>query len=125
MGPGYGWSIQYDESDYAKRAMEEGALYYLDVDDGRLASSPEWTDDVYGGQPIEWSDESVVELEAPCIEDAINNHVLVEQMAAEVIDNHYAESDVSEWIDLIGKIKAATDSFDNIRLADLERCLPE
>lgn len=42
-GPGSGWSREHDSQDFAVRAVEEGGLYYLDLDDGRLVKSEEAT----------------------------------------------------------------------------------
>lgn len=67
-GPGSGWSQQFDVRDYAKRALSEdyGASSYIDSDDGREA-----TLDSDGN--LEWSDESVVEIELPSVEEALED----------------------------------------------------
>ena len=56
-GPGSGWSIQHDASDYASRALSRdyGALYYLDAEDGRLAQLVD--DDA----PVAWAGVQTVE----------------------------------------------------------------
>lgn len=119
-GPGPGWSKQHDEHDFARRAMEEGAIYYLDLDDGRLASAPEWTDDMYDGQDIEWTDESVVCIACPDIEDAIERPALVAEMAQAVIDYHGPESDRDAWKKLIEQIREAAKALEDIDADDLD-----
>jgi hypothetical protein len=118
-GPGSGWCAQFDETDYAPRAFADGALYYLDKDDGRLASSPEWTDDLYSGQPVEWTDESVVRIECPSIEDAIQSPTLVAEMAQAIIDYHNAESDLAMWHKLLVEIRNVAKAIEDIDLDDL------
>lgn len=118
-GPGSGWSKQHDASDFAERAMYGGALYYLDTDDGRLALSPEWTDDLYEGQDIEWSEDSVVRIECPTADEALEQPVLVAEMAQAVIDYHGPESDRKAWRSLLEQIKAAAEAFDDIDADDL------
>jgi hypothetical protein len=111
-GPGAGWSEEYDAVDFARRAMEGGKLYYLDLEDGRLASSPEWTEDVYQGQDIEWTDESVVRIECPSLEDAMEVPETAAAMLRAVRDTYYDCSDCGEWLALLLKIKAASEAFE-------------
>lgn len=67
-GPGSGWSKQHDCHDYARRALigDYGACSYIDSSNGREATL---NDD----EEIEWSEESVVEIELPSIEEALRN----------------------------------------------------
>jgi len=119
-GPGSGWTCECDASDYASRAMHGGALYYLDLDDGRLASSPDWTDDDYHDEPIEWSDASVVRIDCPDVEEAMENIDIVAEMARSVIDYHGAESDRAEWRTLIEAIRRAAEVLEDIDIDHLE-----
>lgn len=135
-GPGSGWSVNHDENDYARRAVEEGALYYLDCDDGKLVSAEEvdegekdengeWPDDVIhdlGGthsRLSRWSEESVVEVICPSIEDAIQCPALVAQMAKSVASFHGAMSDKAAWRSLVQQIRDAAESLEDIDLDDL------
>lgn len=119
-GPGPGWSKQHDAHDFATRAMEQGAIYYLDLDDGRLAWAPEWTDDMYDGQPIEWTDKSVVSLSCPDLDDAIDEPAIVAEMAQAVIDHHSAKSNPKEWAKLIKQIRELADALSDIDVDDLD-----
>jgi hypothetical protein len=148
-GPGNGWSVTHDANDFARRAFEGGALYYLDESDGRLASAVRveqvepaegeagyWTGDdgeEYGPDDVthdgsggwvlidpEWSDESVVRLEVPDIEDAIEYPEIVAEMVRAVIDRHGSASDRAGWKKLVEDIKSAAESLDGIDPADLD-----
>lgn len=130
-GPGSGWSKQHDEDDFAARAFSEGALYYLDLDNGKLIGCEfaedaerdedgDLPDDVHtdiGGCQYrigDWSDESVIELVCPTVEDALEHPAEVAEMAQAVIDYHGPESDCKEWADLIDSIKTAAEALDEI-----------
>lgn len=115
-GPGSGWSKQYDETDFAARSFEGGALAYLDLDNGRLATSPEWTEGEYDGQPISWSDESVVCLECPDIQEAIDDPDVFAEMAAAVAELHGAESPCSEWSKMLAAIRELAESIEDIEI---------
>lgn len=95
-GPGPGWCKQYDVSDYAKRAMADdyGATSYIDSADGREATL---NDD---GE-VEWSDESVVEIEMPSVEEALENPDEFAILAKSAADYGGKE----EWEALIEKIE--------------------
>lgn len=114
-GPGAGWSKTHDSSDFAERALDDeyGALYYVDSEDGRVASK-----DADGD--ITWSDESEIELVCPEIEDAIESPKEAAEMAQAVIDTHGAESDKDDWRKLVKAIKEAAEAFDDIDEGDLE-----
>lgn len=66
-GPGSGWQQNFDVSDYAARALDDecGATHYIDSADGRVA-----TLDADGD--VEWTDDSMVTLVCPSIEDAFD-----------------------------------------------------
>jgi hypothetical protein len=53
-GPGAGWLRQHDAADSAARALEDGAIGYIDSSDGRLATMED-------GELV-WSEETVVEV---------------------------------------------------------------
>lgn len=130
-GPGPGWTKNHDEDDYSRRAFAECALYYLDASDGRLreaeSTDDEATDDndVYadiGGGTYrvgDWSDESVVRVDVPEIEDALAHPELVAAMAQSVIDYHGPESDRAEWKKLIESIRAAAEAVEDIDIGSL------
>jgi hypothetical protein len=115
-GPGSGWSKQYDETDFAERSFEGGALAYLDLDNGRLATSPEWTEGEYDGQPIEWTDESVVCLECPDIQEAIDDPEVFAEMAAAVAELHDAESNCREWAKMLASIRKLAECVEDVTL---------
>lgn len=118
-GPGSGWTITHDASDYAERAMEEGALYYLDATDGRIAYAPTCETELYQGQRIEWTDGSMVRVKCPCIEDAMDHPAMVAEMAQAVIDAHGPLSDRQEWAALVRQIQAAGEAVSDIDADDL------
>lgn len=72
-GPGPGYSRQHTTSDYARRAIEDGCLSYIDSADGREATIDKDGD-------LVWSDETVVELVAPDLDDVDANLETVERM---------------------------------------------
>ena len=67
-GPGSGWSRQFDETDYAERALKDdfGASSYIDSQDGREAALDENGD-------LVWSEESVVDIEIPSFAEILEN----------------------------------------------------
>lgn len=134
-GPGSGWSIQHDESDYAQRAIEEGALCYLSTD-GRIVAAVEvdederdddgeWPADTFAAMDgchyrlCDWSDESIVCLVCPDADDAVEHPHEVAEMAQAVIDYHHYRSDVAEWHRLILAIRTAADVLEDIDLGPL------
>jgi len=136
-GPGSGWSIQHDESDYAQRAIQEGALYYLDASDGRVVAAEEvaddeqdedgqWPLDTFGGMDGcryrmgDWSDDSVVCLVCPDAEEAIEHPRETAAMANAVIEHHRAKSDTAEWHRLIAAIRTAAEALEDIDLDSLQ-----
>lgn len=110
-GPGPGWSRQFDANDYAARALADGAVSAIDPDDGREATLAD-------GE-VDWSDESVIELVCPSIEDAVDDPATVAIMVQAVIDHHHAASDCGEWRRLIEAMRAAAAALDDIDLDDL------
>lgn len=133
-GPGSGWSTNHDAGDFARRAVEGGALYYLDLDDGRLIGAEEaedtWEDgeqpddviaDMGGGYSRlgDWSDGSVVCIDCPDLDDAMEDPALVAEMAKAVIAHHGEESDRAAWKSLIETIRAAATALEDIDADDL------
>jgi len=132
-GPGSGWTRRHDAADYAQRAMEEGALYYLDADDGRLIEAEtvgdeerdedgEWPLDTFAGMDGgryrlgDWSADSVVCLICPTAEASIEHPRETADMAQAVIDYHAAASDPAAWRRLIESIRTAADALADIDL---------
>lgn len=114
-GPGPGWSKTHDSHDFASRALDGsyGALYYVDAEDGRMA---QLDDD----GKIEWTEESVVRLECPSVEDALQSPGETAEMAEAVIQYHSPESDMAEWAQLIRAVRAAAEALEDIDLDVLE-----
>jgi hypothetical protein len=129
-GPGPGWTIKHDATDFAKRALEQ-VPYYLDSEDGRLAYLVDENGDPYedeidkykGELKLEWSDESVVALKCPDIEDAIENPSEFADMAQSIINYHHAESDTEAWKKLLESINNLADAIGNIDVEGIP--LPE
>lgn len=123
-GPGSGWTKNFSCNDYATRALQQGALHYIDVDDGKLISAEEveYEHDkeyvIYNDgrfyQLGSWSDESVIEIVCPEITDAIEHPELTAEMAQSVIDYHYPLSNTKEWKELIDNIHNLAEAFENI-----------
>ena len=80
-GPGSGWSTQFDVHDYAKRALDDsfGASSYIDSEDGSEATLDENGD-------LEWSEESVVEIEIPSFGEILKNMDAWLEMASTATD---------------------------------------
>ena len=113
-GPGAGWSKQYDESDYAQRALGDsddgGARYYLDADDGRVA-------ELDASGDVVWSDESMICLVCPDTDDATEYPDALRAMAA-ALSTHADHSPMSEWRALAKSLRAATDALECISTED-------
>ena len=130
-GPGSGWRISFGVNEFAKRAIQEGALHYIDCDDGRLVSREAWNDipekcgwrDM-NGEPFEvsdWSTESVVRIECPTLEDAVAHPAIFCQIVESVVEFHYPMSDVEAFRALIGQIRAAAEAIEDIDLKLLKK----
>lgn len=83
-GPGAGWAKQFDATDYAQRALEEGACAYVDSYDGRAATLDEEGD-------VVWTDGSVITFELPSAEEALEHPVAFATLC-EAVD-HYTPDD--------------------------------
>lgn len=122
-GPGPGWSRQYDVSDYAKRALADdyGAGSYIDSEDGREATLDE------DGE-IEWTEESVIELEIPSLDEALEYPEAYQEMAKGAAGPHACNVHESEWKDLARQVaarspeavEAAIERIDGNRINDDE-----
>ena len=84
-GPGAGWSKTYDATDFAERALsgDDGALYYIDPDDGRLATLKD--------EDLVWTEETVVEV-VDDLEDVSEETMKLLEAA---IESGHVVSDVS------------------------------
>lgn len=127
--PGSGWSQNFGASDYALRAFEGGALYYLDSYDGRLQSAESAEEgEEFAQQDIggcwytvgDWTDHSEVELVCPSEEDALQYPDTVAEMAQAVIDHHSHYSNRKEWATLIRLIQEAAKAVEDIDADELE-----
>lgn len=90
-GLGSGWSKQHDVSDYARRALADdyGASSYIDSSDGREATLDE------DGE-LEWSDESVIELVCPSLEEAMEWPDAAQAML-DGLTTHCDQTDLDAW----------------------------
>lgn len=125
-GPGPGWSMNHGVNDYAQRAMEGGAKYYIDAEDGRMKTA-EWiseddaTEDddrdmnACAFRVGEWSDESVIELVCPDIGDVLENKEAFAEMVKS-LRRHHAESNVAAWKKLVAEIRELAEEVDGVDL---------
>lgn len=90
-GPGSGYQRNYDVTDYAKRALsgDYGALSYIDSSDGREGELDDDGD-------VEWSDESVVEIELPSVEEALESPIAWGVIRASAADYGVAQDDIDD-----------------------------
>lgn len=96
------------------QALADGFLHYIDADDGRcisqLSADGAHKDDIktdVGGCRYtisDWSDDSVVELEVPTIDEALERPDVARKMARAAKSTHHAESDLSAWAELIEEL---------------------
>lgn len=121
-----------DENDFARRAMEGGALHYIDSHDGRMCSAvaeekpadPHAAGiyaDMGGGwfSMGGWSDESEVCIDCPDADEALEHPETVAMMAQAVIDYHGPMSDRQAWGNLVRSIQAAGDALRKIDADDI------
>lgn len=101
-GPGPGWSKQHSASDFAARALAEDAVGYIDAADGRLATLDDDGD-------VEWSDESVVVLEAPTDAQVDEMPEAARQMAEAIESGHATAKRANDWGDVRGLIAISQD----------------
>jgi len=98
-----------NQADYA---LAMGALEYIDADDGRVKGQIAPTDDTpedeilhdIGGSPYligDWSDDSVVELVVPDIDDAIQYPDITWHMCDAAGRHHSKLSNVPAWCELV------------------------
>ena len=96
-GPGSGWQKHHDVNDYAERALSDdyGALSYIDSSDGREATLED-------GEVV-WSAESVVEIELPTVEQALEDMATWEIIKKEAADYGADQSEIDELAENIEK----------------------
>lgn len=114
-GPGSGWQKNFDETDYAERALSDdhGAVAYVDAHDGRVATLDDAGD-------VVWSEGSEVVLVVPDTDDALRYPEALRQMAIAVRDYHHAASDTTEWDALLSNIRTAAEKLDGIEMPSAE-----
>lgn len=128
-GPGPGRTTEFGPDDYARACIrgercDSGAdpseCMAIDPSDGRLATGEDSYDedgDWDGG--LEWSDDSVVRVERPSADDAVERPALVAEMARSVVDYHGPCSDRAAWRRLIEQIREAAEALEDIDADDL------
>jgi len=115
-GPGSGWTMEYDEEEYSLRAFRQGAVHYVDSTTGQMRSIREACEDdseddiiydIGGGCGIDegWTDDSVVCLVVPDMEESMQHPEIVTMMAKAVIDHHGYYSDKRGWAELMEGLK--------------------
>ena len=87
----------------------------LDPTDGRTAKGRDnYDEDGNWTEEIEWSDESVVELVAPCLEDAVCNLDTFVAMAWAAFQVHSACSDLEAFVRIIQLLRKASEALAGI-----------
>ena len=101
-GPGSGWQRNFGVNDYASRALSDefGARYYVDSEDGRCAE----LDD----EDVVWSEESIVELEAPD-EDEIETDRETVEMMIEALDSGHCIEGPGDWDEMRALVEVSED----------------
>lgn len=93
--------------------LNQGARIYIDSADGRTceqigaeSTDPDAMMDIGGSYYTisDWSEYSVVELEVPTIEEALERPETARKMARAAKAWHYVESDLSAWAELIEEL---------------------
>lgn len=93
--------------------LNEGARIYIDTADGRTceqigaeSTDPDAMMDIGGSYYTisDWSEYSVVELEVPTIDGALERPDVARKMARAAKSTHHAESDLSGWNELIEEL---------------------
>ena len=92
-GPGSGWCKKFDVSDFAIAASDNGCNY-VDSGDGRLA---EVTQDDAGDCSVEWSEESVVTLLTPTIEEVDADPEAAKAMLRAIDDEQCIAECADDW----------------------------
>lgn len=94
-------------------ALSQGSRVYIDTDDGRScemvftdASNEDALMDIGGSYYTisEWSENSVVCLKLPTINDALDHPYFVRAMSDAVMSTHHAASNVDGWVELIEEL---------------------
>lgn len=103
-------ALTWDSESEADEYLEDGYEGERETDRVVCLSQPE----------VEWSDESVVELVCPDVDDALENPEQVAEMAEAVIQYHGPMSDKAEWKKLIESIKDAAEALSDVDADDLD-----
>lgn len=129
-GPGPGWSQTHGASDFARRALGEGAQGYIDASDGRMATLEEADEDddeddcITDGSGdvtlyrIVWSDGSEVELICPSAEEATDEPKALAAMLSE-LPTHAPQSDLKAWRKLVTSLRETVELIVDFDLDDL------
>lgn len=127
-GPGIGWTKYFTTDDFAERAAEYGARYYIDSSDGRMMTiirDPEGTPTIRDpeGTPVilsEWTPSSVVELICPDLDVAADHPKFFAEMAKSVVDHHFPHSNLKKWRELVTNIKELAEAIEYIDPSDFD-----
>lgn len=93
--------------------LNEGARIFIDSGDGRTceqvgaeSTDPDAIMDIGGSYYTvsDWSETSVVELEVPTIDEALERPDVARKMARAAKSTHHAESDITAWAELIEEL---------------------
>jgi hypothetical protein len=98
-----------------KSALNTGSLAYIDPDDGRAIGQVAPDDDTPEDEILhdiagvaylvsEWTEKSVVELEVPNINDAVDYPEIARAMSISAQRYHADRSDANAWIELIEQL---------------------
>lgn len=86
-------------------AFDDGAMVYIDTDDGRACHL-----DIG-----DWTDDSVVCIDVPTIDEALQHPDLARSMWTSVRSYHYSCSDISGWKELIDELKEIEGAVQTLR----------
>lgn len=116
-GPGTGVAREFDITDFAWRAHQDGG-HYLDVSDGR-ASMLEDDGPEDGPEGIVWT-ESIVDAICPSACEAVQMPDACAQMADAVASVLAGRSDLVAWRTLLGDIRRASDALEGTELDEYD-----
>ena len=104
--------------------LSEGARIFIDSGDGRTceqvgaeSTDPDAIMDIGGSYYTvsDWSETSVVELEVPTIDEALERPDVARKMARAAKSTHHAESDTSAWMELIEELDEIEGAVQTLR----------
>jgi hypothetical protein len=105
--------VNAGKEENADVGLNEGARIYIDSADGRTCeqvgaeiTNPDALMDIGGSYYTisDWSEYSVVELEVPTIDEALERPEVARKMARAAKLTHHAESDLDGWKELIEEL---------------------